>query len=81
MYASALIHLPTLQRNWLRVFRSAGSFSSWPPKKATEVAQFISICRWLKLIRKERLTPLANAPFSPPWARKRCRVAQRFRQY
>jgi hypothetical protein len=46
-----------------------------------EVAQFIRVCRWLKMIRKERLAPLENAPFSTPWARKRCSVAQRFRQY
>ena len=45
------------------------------------VAQFIRICRWLKLIYKEQLAPLENAPFSVQWARKRCRVAQRFRQY
>jgi len=30
---------------------------------------------------KDRLAPLENAPFSTPWARKRYRVAQRFRQY
>src|SRR5712691_3264729 len=45
------------------------------------VAQFIRICRWLQLIYKDRLAPLENAPFSTPWARKRCSVAQRFRQY
>ena len=45
------------------------------------VAQFIRICRWLKLIYKKQLAPLENAPFSVQWARKRCRVAQRFRQY
>jgi hypothetical protein len=26
-------------------------------------AQFIRICRWLKLIHKERLAPLENTPF------------------
>jgi len=31
--------------------------------------------------QQERLAPLENAPFSTPWARKRCSVAQRFRQY
>jgi hypothetical protein len=41
-------------------------------------AQFISICRWLQLIHKDQLTPLENAPFSTPWARKRYSVAQRF---
>ena len=46
-----------------------------------EFAQFISICRWLELIYKEWLASLENAPFSAPWARKRCHVAQRFRQY
>jgi hypothetical protein len=44
-------------------------------------AQFIIICRWLQLIHKDRLAPLENAPFSTLWARKRYRVAQRFRQY
>src|SRR4029450_14097705 len=44
-------------------------------------AQCISICRWLKLIHKEWLVPLENAPFSKQWARKRCSVARRFRQY
>jgi hypothetical protein len=44
-------------------------------------AQFISICRWLQLIHKGWLAPLENAPFSTLWARKRSRVAQRFRQY
>jgi uncharacterized membrane protein YfcA len=33
-----------------------------------KIAQFIRICRWLKLIYKERLAPLENAPFSTPWA-------------
>ena len=47
----------------------------------TPHAQFIRICRWLKLLYKEQLAPLENAPFSVQWARKRCRVAQRFRQY
>jgi len=28
-------------------------------------AQFISICRWLQLIYKDRLAPLENVPFSP----------------
>jgi hypothetical protein len=37
------------------------------------------ICRWLQLIHKDRLAPLYNAPFSTPGARKRYRVAQRFR--
>jgi hypothetical protein len=45
------------------------------------VAQFIRICRWLQLIHKDRLAPLENTPFSTQWARKRCSVAQRFRQY
>jgi len=44
-------------------------------------AQFIRICRWLQLIYKDQLAPLENAPFSTLWARKRYRVAQRFRQY
>jgi hypothetical protein len=39
------------------------------------------MCRWLQLIHKGQLAPLENAPFSTPWARKRCSVAQRFRQY
>ena len=39
------------------------------------LAQFISICRWLQLIHKDRLAPLENAPFSTLWARKRYRVA------
>jgi hypothetical protein len=38
-------------------------------------AQFIRICRWLRLIYKDQLAPLENAPFSPLWARKRYRVA------
>ena len=46
-----------------------------------QFAQFIRICRWLKLIHKERLVPLYNAPFSKQWTRKRCSVAQRFRHY
>ena len=29
-----------------------------------KVAQFLRICRWLQLIRKERLAPHENAPFS-----------------
>jgi hypothetical protein len=44
-------------------------------------AQFIAICRWLQLTYKDQLAPLENAPFSTPWAQKRSRVAQRFRQY
>jgi hypothetical protein len=32
----------------------------------TAIAQFISICRWLKLIRKERLAPHENTPFFTP---------------
>ena len=44
-------------------------------------AQFIRVCRWLKLIRKGGFVPLENVPFSTPWARKRCGVAQRFHQY
>jgi len=44
-------------------------------------ARFLSICRWLQLIYKDWLAPLKNAPFSTLWARKRYRVAQRFRQY
>jgi gluconate 5-dehydrogenase len=51
------------------------------PFQVSRDAQFIRICRWLKLFRKERLAPLSNAPFSTTWARKRCSVAQRFRQY
>jgi site-specific DNA recombinase len=47
----------------------------------SSVAQFIRICRWLQLIHKDQLVPRENAPFSPRWARKRYRVAQRFRQY
>jgi hypothetical protein len=39
------------------------------------------MCRGLQLIRKERLVPLSNTPFSLPWARQRCSVAQRFHQY
>jgi hypothetical protein len=35
----------------------------------------------LQLIGKERLAPLENALFSTSWARKRCSVAQHFRQY
>ena len=37
-------------------------------------AQFISICRWLQLIYKDRLAPLENAPFSTPRTRKRYSV-------
>src|SRR2546422_9268362 len=48
---------------------------------ARSTAQFIIICRWLQLIHKDRPAPLENAPFSTQWARKRCRVGQRFRQY
>ena len=48
---------------------------------AIEFAQFISICRWLQLIHKDRSASLENAPFCTPWARERYRVAQRFRQY
>jgi len=44
-------------------------------------AQFISICRWLPLIHKDRLAPLENAPFPMLWVRKRSHVAQRFHQY
>src|SRR5262245_13088303 len=33
----------------------------WPP--AIQLAQFIGICRWLKLIRQEWLAPLSNVPF------------------
>jgi hypothetical protein len=50
-------------------------------ERYTTFAQFISMCRWLKLIHKEWLVPLENAPFSKQWARKRCSVARRFRQY
>src|SRR5215468_4178617 len=49
--------------------------------KQAKIAQFIIICRWLQLIHKDRLAPLENTPFSTLWARKRYRVAQRFRQY
>ena len=38
-------------------------------------AQFISICRWVQLIHKERLTALENAPCCTPWAQKRGSVA------
>jgi hypothetical protein len=44
-------------------------------------AQFIRICRWLRLIYEDRLAPRENAPFSTLWARKQSRVAHRFRQY
>jgi hypothetical protein len=54
---------------------------AWSAMGLSAFAQFIRICRWLKLIYKMRLAPLENAPFSTPWARKRCSVAQRFRQY
>jgi hypothetical protein len=40
-----------------------------------DIAQFIRICRWLRLIYKDQLAPLENAPFFPLWARKRYRVA------
>ncbi len=30
----------------------------------TSFAQFISICRWLQVIHKDRLAPLENAPFT-----------------
>jgi hypothetical protein len=36
--------------------------------------------RWSQLIRQERRAPLDSAAFPTPWARKRSRVAQRFRQ-
>src|SRR5262245_55303397 len=45
------------------------------------VAQFISIYRWLQLVRKDQSAPFEHAPFCTPWARKRSRVAQRFHQY
>ena len=48
-------------------------------KSVSDFAQFIRICRWLKLIHENRLAPLYNTPFSTPWARKRYSVAQRFR--
>jgi|SRR4029434_11130154 hypothetical protein len=35
------------------------------------LAQFISICRWLQLVHKDRLAPLENGPFSTLWTRKR----------
>src|SRR5262249_51948866 len=44
-------------------------------------AQFIRICRWLQLIHKDRLALLKDTPVSMLGARKRYRVAQRFRQY
>jgi hypothetical protein len=47
------------------------------PLKAMECG----IRRWLQVIRKERPAPLSHAPFSMPWARKRCSVDPRFRQY
>jgi hypothetical protein len=46
-----------------------------------QFAQFIRICRWLQLIHKDQLALLKNALFSMLRARKRYRVAQRFRQY
>jgi hypothetical protein len=39
-----------------------------PQHPRNAVAQFISICRWLQLIRQEPLVPLEDAPFSTQWA-------------